>query len=342
MKQLIVIYDSILNSVFQGQVLEPILKKLNAGDITSARIFSFESKIIPTKEILKLIPDSRIQVTLLKKTIFLGSISLLYASHKLAQAIRNQHFDLVLCRGPLAGYIAIQSGTLYASTITIQARGLCEQEYRYEHETCSILLKPIHNFRANKYRAIEQQVYGALAQKNTVHITAVSSALKDYLVHEFKAPKKKIQIEQADVPKSIEKQKKEALRAEKRKNLQIKSTDFVYVYNGSAKSWQCPEQTVSYFAQQYKKDSNSFLLLLSQDSAIFESICAKHALPKSRYMIKSVSHKDIYSYLAAADAGIIFRKAHVINWVSRPTKILEYQAVGLEIIHNNTVGILCD
>jgi hypothetical protein len=50
----------------------------------------------------------------------------------------------------------------------------------------------------------------------------------------------------------------------------------------------------------------------------------------------------IYHYLAAADIGIIFRKPHIINWISRPTKILEYQAVGLKIIHNNTVAMLAD
>ena len=58
------------------------------------------------------------------------------------------------------------------------------------------------------------------------------------------------------------------------------------------------------------------------------------------YHITTISHADIYRYLAAADAGIVLRESHPINWVSRPTKILEYQAAGLAIVHNNTIGYI--
>ncbi len=82
--------------------------------------------------------------------------------------------------------------------------------------------------------------------------------------------------------------------------------------------------------------------MLTQDTDYFAALCVKHVLPSHSYHIIFVPHHEIYHYLAAADAGIIFREAHIINWVSRPTKILEYQAVGLKIIHNNTVAMLAD
>jgi len=50
----------------------------------------------------------------------------------------------------------------------------------------------------------------------------------------------------------------------------------------------------------------------------------------------------LYVYLAAADYGLLFRHKDIINWVSRPTKMLEYQAVGLKIIHNNTIEWLSE
>jgi len=35
---------------------------------------------------------------------------------------------------------------------------------------------------------------------------------------------------------------------------------------------------------------------------------------------------------------MLFREQTIVNWTSRPTKLLEYQAVGLEVVHNNTVA----
>ena len=63
---------------------------------------------------------------------------------------------------------------------------------------------------------------------------------------------------------------------------------------------------------------------------------------KQNYIIKTVAYSEIYKYLSAADYGIIFREINVLNWISRPTKALEYEAVGLKIIHNNTVKWLVD
>jgi hypothetical protein len=57
-------------------------------------------------------------------------------------------------------------------------------------------------------------------------------------------------------------------------------------------------------------------------------------------VVRNVPHGMIYRYLAACDIGLIFREPHLINWTSRPTKVLEYQAAGLEIVHNNTIDFL--
>ena len=37
---------------------------------------------------------------------------------------------------------------------------------------------------------------------------------------------------------------------------------------------------------------------------------------------------------------MLVREKDIINCVSRPTKMLEYQSAGLKIVHNNTVAWL--
>jgi len=97
---------------------------------------------------------------------------------------------------------------------------------------------------------------------------------------------------------------------------------------------------VQFFKKKQTKDKNSFLLILTQDKKQFKKILQKSEIDQHAYKLLTVNHNNIYQYLAACDYGLIFREKNIINWVSRPTKILEYQSVGLKIIHNNTIGFL--
>ena len=111
--------------------------------------------------------------------------------------------------------------------------------------------------------------------------------------------------------------------------------------------WQCAKESVRYFktlrdagllrASGDKKNNEAFLLILSQDKTEFEKEIEKQQIPKKNYCVISVTPNDVYRYLSACDYGLLFRDKDIINFVSRPTKMLEYQSVGLEIIHNNTI-----
>jgi hypothetical protein len=143
-----------------------------------------------------------------------------------------------------------------------------------------------------------------------------------------------------DIPKKISGENIQAWRKQIRKELNIDNQTTVYCYNGSLKPWQCPLETISYFKEELKINNHCFLLVLSQDKSAFENLLKNENIESHHYAILSVPHREIYKYLAASDRGIIFREKNIINWVSRPTKILEYQAVGLPIVHNNTIALL--
>ena len=332
MRELFVLYDSLYNSVFQGQVVSLLTKRLDAGTCAHAYIISFEQRTVLKEELAKLVPDHRITIIVLKKIPFLGALSLKYASYQLRTILPTIAYDHATARGPLAGWIALRS-IPKEKKILIQARGLAAEEYRYEHGT-----KWWHRFRAWQYEQIEKEVYGT---SHPTQIEAVSEALKQYMVDTWDAPSQRISIAQQDIPRTFPSDQTNIWRTQIRKKLLISNDANVYVYAGSAHSWQCPEETIRFFKQKLHENQHTILLILSREHNLFKKLLLHQDIPKQNYRLLSVEHQRIYTYLAAADAGLLFRKKHIINWVSRPTKALEYQAVGLPIIHNDTVGMLC-
>lgn len=368
---LCIIYDGIANSVFESQLLAPFAQHVATQADNRGLLISFE-RTLPDKNYLEIVAAyPQIKLIMLKKIPFLGTISLRYAAYQLNKALKGYTIASVRARGPLAGWIAGHAPLLNTIGTVVQARGLAGQEYAYTHKqdiprydyfvitrderprnsiplvvsdflrvAKKIVSNHIHALRTWQYENVERWCYGTYARKNNVTIHAVSDALRDYIVEQFNAPADKITVESYDVPAVIDPAQRAQWRAEIRTQLGISAQAYVYVYSGSAKAWQCSEQTVAYFAQEYVRNTKNFLLILSQDTALFQQLCVQYNLPESSYRITTVGYTDIYRYLAAADAGIILRESHPINWVSRPTKALEYYAVGLQIVHNDTIAML--
>lgn len=332
---LCIIYDGIANSVFHSQVLMPFLKKIPKGQ--RGLLISFERSQPHADLLASITRHKNIDLIILKKLPFIGSLSLRYAAYQLNNALSTYSIISTIARGPLAGWIAGHTKQLRTTKITIQARGLAAAEYEYTHKQESWF----HRFRAWQYRSIERWTFGAFAPNALVTISCVSDTLKAYLVEHFQCPPAKIAVATDDIPKMITPARVASWRSELRASLGIAQDTYVYVYNGSAKPWQCPDETVSFFKRIYKRNEQTFLLILSQDTQQFLDLIEEVDLPENAYKVLNVAYEQVYHYLAAADAGIIFRESHPINWVSRPTKVLEYQAVGLKIIHNNTIGALC-
>ncbi len=95
---------------------------------------------------------------------------------------------------------------------------------------------------------------------------------------------------------------------------------------------------LQFFKEKYQEDPTRILVILTQDKQEFEHLVEKYQLPPDAYRIYTVPHVRMYEYLAACNIGMLFREKTIVNWTSRPTKLLEYQAVGLEVVHNNTVA----
>ena len=329
---IVVLYDSITNSVFQSQVMLPLLKERKEQPSQPIIILSFEKKIISQKLVDKIAPNQIIKIIIKKRSPL---FSLWFAQ----KALRNFLYMIpeyrLLARGPLAGYICLKVADTRCKKLTIQARGLVAQEYRFTHQKSSFILKMIHFLRFKKLLKLEQYCFAHT--KANLEIQAVSPAMKEYVIKNYKTNPNKITLATQDIPQKIQPAHVAQWKKEIRELLQIPDESYVYCYNGSAKPWQCIDKVIDFFKEEMPKNESCFLLIVTQDCTTIKNIIAQHMIPENKYKIVTVEHNDIYKYLSAADAGILFRDEHIINWVSRPTKLLEYQSVGLKIIHNKTV-----
>lgn len=340
---LVVIYDGVENSVFESQVITPLLRRLNQDSaVNRVIIASFESK--KNSKISEIITKNTDLFTLhiLPKQPFLGLWQLKLMAKKVKKFITdNADIVGILARGQLAGLIGFYATKEHFHIpVTIQIRGLLTEEYLYAHEQESGIRRFIHQLRANLYYAIEKIVYSLPIKRANILLEAVSQPLKDYLIANHQASPDVITLPAFDYLEPMAPDKKIYWRSTIRKKLTIPEDAIVWCYSGSAKPWQCIEETIIYFNNVLRTLKNSYLMILTPDINAVQKLISTSEIPTKQVKICTVRPSEILHYLAAADKGIMFRQPHVINWVSRPTKLLEYQAAGLEIIHNNTIGLL--
>lgn len=333
-----VIYDGITNSVFESQVLQPLINVKQQEPDRVVWLVSFESNAhidIPAS-----LNANGLQCVVYKKMKFIGRMSLRIAAYQLKKLLSHFEQYELLARGPLAGSVCLYSADKNKCTqLTIQARGLLAEEYAYTHRRDTGIMRFLHAIKKRQFYALEKYVYGDATQnKMSLIIQAVSPALSDYLIATYGTPIDCIRIATHDIPPMISVEQRNMWRVAVRTQMNIAHDAQVYCYNGSIKPWQFPCGVLEFFEERYKEDQTRVLVILTQDKKAFESLVRLFALPLYAYRIYTVPHARIYEYLAACDIGMLFREQTMVNWTSRPTKLLEYQAARLEVVHNNTVA----
>jgi hypothetical protein len=330
--RVVIIYDSTDNSVFESQLLQPLLQWRAAAPHRTATIISCEQQ--PNNR-----PSQRagIKCIYIKRIPYIGRMSLWYAALRVYLYVRKLQSYELFARGPFAGYIARTAATSACIQIIIQARGLAAQEYRFTQEQRGN--RTLHTrLRIALLHALERTVYGT--HNHNITIQAVSSALRAYLIAEFNAPAAQITLAHEDIPQPLDATTRASYRAAVRTELNIAQDIRLYCYNGSYKPWQCPSQTLEFFKNELNNDPTAHLLILSGDRDVFMQACRQFCLPVHTYTVISVQSYDVIRHLAACDFGMLFRQQDVINFTSRPTKALEYYAAGCITLHNGTVDAL--
>ena len=357
----VILYEGIESKSVQQEVLLPLLAQLEASKNLEVTLMTFERKPPKPQALMELIPaHDRFHFVMGRRLPFLGRLSLRPALWQLQRMLLAIPGHEVIARGPLAGYLALEAISALAKKrpelmrkehtqslpkVTVQARGLAAEDllvtsrYSSSYSIKSIFAKHLHK----ELRHIEWVVYRNKRKSdlpNDVHIEAVTPALKDHLVENFRGDPAKITVGHKDIPKSPTGQQITHWKEEMRKKMLIPADAEVYAFSGSAKPWECAPETIYYFLQQHKKNPKSFLLVLTPDVEYFATLLSRSEVPVSAYLLRKVAPQEVYKFLAAADRGLLFAHREVTSWVSRPAAMLQYQAVGLPIVHNETIAWL--
>ena len=351
MQLIYLIYDSIQNSVFGSQVWQPLVKRVSENPTLQVTLISFEPTTVTHS-----FAHPQIQIIQKRRSWFWGKINLQILAWQITSYLpQNQPYTL-MARGPFAGYIAQQISTPLCSQLIIQARGLAHAEYQYSNacsrhrEPAKLQAKPgvaIYYFkqiliwlRTKQLNSLECAAYQT--KQSNIIVECVSAALQKYLVKNYHTDFSQTTIAEYDKPIKFTPAQCQDWRITLRNQLNIPANATVYCYSGSAHLWQCPDLVINFFKERLIQNQNSFLLILSNQPEVFANLLSQAQIPAHHYYATNVHHQEIYRYLAGADFGLIFREPHLLNWVSRPTKALEYASVGLTVLHNNTVNWLME
>lgn len=126
---------------------------------------------------------------------------------------------------------------------------------------------------------------------------------------------------------------KKVYRDEIRKKLNINSNALVFVYCGQNQKWQMSEETIQIYKKIEKYNTNSRLLVLTNDVDEFKFITDKYKI--NNPIVLKIPYHEVPQYLDACDFGFCLRNDNIINLVASPTKVLEY-------VSRNVVPILTE
>lgn len=153
-------------------------------------------------------------------------------------------------------------------------------------------------------------------------ITAVSEALKEYLITSYSIKPYKIIITPCLAGSDF--QYNESVRDEIRKEFNLSSDDLLIVFSsGGTANWQNNEPLTWLAGKGFK------VLNLS-----------KREISHKNIINKFVNYSEMPAYLNAADAAIIWRDKSIVNKVASPVKFSEYICCGLPVIANKNVNMI--
>jgi len=114
---------------------------------------------------------------------------------------------------------------------------------------------------------------------------------------------------------------------------------FTFVYSGSLDGWYLTEEMADFFASVVQKRNDAHLLWLTRGSRErVRQLMSARGINEENFSIRSVTPKEMPSYLAAGDVGLSFIKRCFSKLASSPTKNGEYLACGLPILINSGIG----
>lgn len=111
---------------------------------------------------------------------------------------------------------------------------------------------------------------------------------------------------------------------------------FILTYVGGAHySWQNVKRTIEIYdlvKREVLSDAKLLLLVREKDHHIVQGFLEEVGVDPNDFVLREVPHREVGSYLNAADMGVLLRDAHPMNEVVTTAKLGEYLLAGLPVL----------
>jgi len=322
--QLIYISNPIESAVVESQVyaLLQYYKNINAFEnIVLIQVYNNDASYKLAKNILK---KYDFHVEFIK-----GSISILikinpfyFRLKKLLKLVIKSDDFIIHIRTELVGYYAINilNNLKLPLNILIDVRGVFKEELEFR-------INEGHYNTICNHQIILIFLYERIFnvfKKYKIYFSTVSITLKKYLID--KGVKSEISVNSNIANENFVFSIRD--RHILRKKLGINDEKIVIVLSSSGNdSWQSDKSVVNHLI----KDDNLIILNLSKEEIINKNVINMylpfHEMPK---------------FLSVADIAIVWRDKNLLNACASPSKFSEFAAMGLFIVHNNSVDLISD
>jgi glycosyltransferase involved in cell wall biosynthesis len=242
--------------------------------------------------------------------------------------IQRNKIELVHARAYIPAAIALALKRKFGIKMIFDVRGLMAEEYVDAKHW------PEGGLRYRVTKATERRIL-----KSTDAVVTLTERIWP-IIKEWKGLKGR-DVPHAVIPCCVDLSLftfKEQERAKSRAELGLDDR-FTFVYSGSLDGWYLTEEMADFFASVVRKRSDAHLLWLTTGSRErVRQLMSARGINEDHFSIRTVTPKEMPSYLAAGDVGLSFIKRCFSKLASSPTKNGEYLACGLPIVINSGIG----
>ena len=205
--------------------------------------------------------------------------------------------------------------------ILIDIRGVVYREIEFKYMRCSGIRKLLLKVQANYYQFFYKRLFDSRIVSQIV-ISSVSTPINEYIRKNYSNCKYRLCVHPNIAGKVME--FSVSYRNEIRNRYDIKDNELLAIcLSGGDSLWQ--------------QDKSNIDTLISKGIRVIS--LSKKVFDNEKCISLFVPFQDVPKYLSAADIGILWRDRTFINYSASPSKLSEFAASGLFIIHNGSVNI---
>jgi hypothetical protein len=306
-------------TVFESQVIDMVRAWQNFGSVS----------LLYRSAVSKQVEVDGVEVRRIVSTVPQLSRVLLHGERLLNPQWRwHEGYDVVHCRGAVGAWQILHSMNKQqrkSVKVLYDCRGIVVEEMdgTWGNSWKKVLLP----LKMSEMRKIEEYVVNEVDM-----LTTVSEGLSEYLKMHYGRRADQIMRPVVNTQKFyFSKSDRETVRCE----LGIGEADKLFIFVGGGAYWQSLDLLKNWWVNI--RQTNFTLLILTHTPRDYDQWVAEVSSSIGRIVVKSVPHQKVCSYMNAADFGVLFRDAGLVNNVASPVKLGEYLCTGLQVLTNLNV-----